>query len=376
MNFQKIILISIILMVCLIICFFCLNMKYKWLSLKKIQLFFLGKDRRKMLAWSIILFLMISDFCAIFLLFNNPQFQSKLYESIMFGITFAICLEGFPTLLGVSLNSLISKVKSKENDSKHAWIATVVGIIGSCVVIFLSCYLRYLVIEFRGGKEAFMDGILKSASILNNYEYCETPGAYMIDNFLMISPILTSLLAFFISWVWLRTDYKDNEKNKIDSLYHRFVYQTYLYESSLHKFQNARVKLWTLVCSDKEMPIRPEVYQREIFNRIREKLFHSCLDALDTEMEIYNSEIEILLQSYITELSKYSILSDEIQSMKLAEVIKHHDNGIKDINKWNYDDASPIIHKNLYDSLNRAFKSHEREKMELKEESKRKEINI
>lgn len=303
---------------------------------------------------------MVSDFFAIYTMFRGDGQESR-YESAIFGLTFAICLEGFPTLLGASIGLLISKVKAKKDDYLRAVFGCIIGVVGTILVIWIVYDLRSILIEGNGGYEAFKAGLSKeNIDSLFTMTYYHDSFKFILDSFLRWSPILTSTLALFISWVWLPNDEVESSKNKVDSLYRRLVYQTSLYEEALHEFQNARIKLWTLVCSDQKMPIRPDVYRYEIYNRIREKLFHNCLDNLNTEMMAYNSEIESLLQSYITELSKHSSMPDEIISLELKTIIESYDADKNDDAKWDYIKAKDDIHKRLYTSLKRDFDYLER----------------
>ena len=322
--------------------------------LKNLKIYLKGRDKKRILAWCIICFLTISDFFAIYEMFRSGQSGNS--DSIIFALTFAICLEGFPTLLGTSLGTFISKIKSKKDDFLRSLIGCMIGIVGTALVVWLVFSLRTLLIEGRGGQAAFQAGITgENSGNLAQMEYYEEYFRFILDSFLRWSPILTSTLALFLSWIWLPNDEAENAKAKVDSLYHRLVYQTSVYEDALHKFQNARIKLWTLLCSDQKMPIRPDVYRYEVYNRMREKLFYHCLDNLDTEMMTYNSEIETLLQSYITELSQHSSIPDEILKLRLENIIQDYDCEKHDDVKWEYALAKDDIHKRLYASLKRDF---------------------
>lgn len=322
--------------------------------LKNVKIYLNGRDKKRILAWSIIGFLIISDYFAIYEMFRSGQSANS--DSIIFALTFAICLEGFPTLLGASLGTFISKIKSKKDDFLRSLIGCIIGIFGTVLVVWLVYSLRTLLIEGRGGQAAFQAGIIgENSGNLAQMEYYEEYFKFILDSFLHWSPILTSTLALYLSWTWLPNDEAENTKSKVDSLYHRLVYQTSAYEDALHKFQNARIKLWTLLCSDQKMPIRPDVYRYEVYNRIREKLFYHCLDNLDTEMMTFNSEIESLLQAYITELSQHSSIPDEILKIKLENIIECYDYEKRDDAKWNYSLAKDDIHKKIYASLKRDF---------------------
>ncbi|WP_294581222.1 hypothetical protein [uncultured Thomasclavelia sp.] len=308
----------------------------------------------KTFAWIMIGFLIVADFFSIFLMFRDNEAQTDFISSFIFAWTFALCLEGFPTICGSLLGNIITKIKLKENDFKYSILGFIFAFIGTLLVIILVFVLRGIQIESRGGYEAYIAGSMQDFSVdLGNAYYLTKPSQYILDRFLQMSPILTSVLALCISWKWLRTDKIDEQKNKKDRLHRRLVHQITKQEDALHKFENARVKLWTLVCSDKKMPVNPSVYRYEIFNRIREHLYHNCMDILDTEMTTYNAEMEVLLQSYITALSKQSSIPDDILLLKLSDVIEKYDANKDDMNKWDYKKAGPVIHDQINNSLNR-----------------------
>ena len=61
----------------------------------------------------------------------------------------------------------------------------------------------------------------------------------------------------------------------------------------------------------------------------------------------------VLLQSYITALSKQSSIPDDILLLKLSDVIEKYDANKDDMNKWDYKKAGPVIHDQINNSLNR-----------------------
>ncbi len=271
-----------------------------------------------------------SDFFSVRTLFQNASGLAKGVPEIL-GMTFSSFLEGFPFLLGFFLSKLTDSTNYRESTKIPNWIGTIFMIVALIAAWGLSIYqrlemLRDLIIE-ELGKTA--DTTLTFGEIMG--------GAPPDQVFMMVAPILTSILAFGLSWLAFPAKGLETHEDEVEYRRGRYLRFRKRYQKQLLRYQRQKTRLWTALAGGDEgdpldMPEDPNIYQIRCQQLIRRKTVNACVGAFGDEFGRYNDAIEGKLAEYITALSGCSTLPHLISEITVEEVLRAYEKEVQERN--------------------------------------------
>ena len=291
----------------------------------------------------LIIFLAIVDMFTMYTLFSGADSASADYnltgvQAWVYSITFAICLEGVPSVLGHSCSVLTDKSRYKKNDKLNATVGFFIALLVMISVFGIAIFIRYVGISKNGGFVKYKEG-----------EYGEFP----LHCWLMLSPVITSLVAFLISWIVFRNESISGLQRRVDYLFENYTKTLKTFLEDFHALQEARTILWTSLADHKTMPKRANVYRIESLARIRAKLIENGIIPYQLQVKRYNDSVENLLKELISEIREYSTLPWEIEKIDLNQLIEEFDRGrFHPEDKWNYSESGNDLEKKFSDYIN------------------------
>lgn len=284
-------------------------------------------------AFILIIILMFMDFSAIEVIFNPEDSDIRTFNRYLFSMMFAICLEGIPTFMGFSLSKWLDSTQVKKNDSRNAMLGLIASCLGLIVAFVLLIFLRRQTLITNGGATAFKEGTYPN---------------YPIDVFLMVSPILTSILAFLASWFAFQTETSRTLESELNLVRDKFLATYHDFLTDLNALQDARIQLWTSLTSFKGQPKTMKGFRILVLQRIKSKLMQDCIDYYPIQMRRYNTEVEAMLKSCIEEMSKKSTIPETIKKISLEEIIEGYDeNRVENEVCWDYEKAKSTLEESF-----------------------------
>lgn len=179
---------------------------------------------------------------------------------------------------------------------------------------------------------------------------------------LLISPILTSLLALVASLVAFRSESAEELENKINRLHIKFLNEQSKFHDIVNKNDDARTALWSSLTSNQngKIPTRFDDFRKECFDRIRAKLIENVIVQYPGQISRFNAEVEGLLESYISQMSSIAGMDDsyEIRTITPERLFKSYDQfRIQEgntIEAWSYTIAGKELEKEMKKVLDNA----------------------
>ena len=308
----------------------------------------------KLLAALLIVALTAADLFATSNMFSG--FNLKIEETRMFSFAFALFLEGFPFALG-----LIDPLKKDPGQfvmqrgryyrmlSRLCWCFLVLS---WCLAILIR--ILYTEQTRYGGFEAFLDGT-----------YTTTPdrigrndnNTYLAQVFLFASPIITSVLAYVLSWLAFSSTCLHNAAKLVRSSHKLYMQRLDAYERINHRRQDATSALWASVTGDvNAVPPREfEDFRNQSMAYMLDMMIAGCLDAYPAMLKRYNHEVEAAMTRYIAELSRMSTVPQRINQITVGQIINEYDQAVsRDVDKWDYELCEPAMCGDLEELLNDA----------------------
>ena len=318
-----------------------------------------GRGWRVMGAILLILILFLADLNAMRILFNSPDMDVRSADALLYSFIFALCLEGIPTFLGSALAVWTDKAQYRNNDKPHAKIGIWVCGIVSILMFLLAMGLRAITIYSKGGVDNFLTN-----------KYPDFP----IDLFLVFSPVLTSTLAFAVSWFTFRNDNEKIMERKVNMLQHRYITLQSEFLEEYQNLQDARSSLWTTLTAhrltpeddestesmedvldgdipnelSKWMPNKSEVFRKECFARIRGKLIENCITTYPSQAARYNEAVESMLHVCLEIMRSHTSLPIEFSELSIMEILEEFDRmhtGTEDV--WDYENDKDSLENEL-----------------------------
>lgn len=300
----------------------------------------------KIIAILATVFLAASDFYSMIQLFD--EFGVEGVDLTFFSLTMVFFLEVTPFLCGVALSEWADNTKWRFGTRGVVIAGFFVGIVAWTGATVLAIYMRDQLLQAGGGFEAFKDG---------SYGGARDNSKYIGEIFKMWSPLLTSVLAFLLSWLTFRHSELSNLQNQVRYLRAEKNMREKSFRKAQSRNKDARVSLWgTLADPDVEpMPKDFEVYRNQCFIKIREKLYDTCLSEYPTQVERFTSCVESKLAEYILAISQRSTLPQSISSITVQEMIARYEQQIQNsADAWDYNQAGVELEEELERALNNA----------------------
>lgn len=264
-------------------------------------------------------------------------------DAYIYSMVLACALEGLPFYLG----TIVSEVKDEgcyyKNDRKVARFGCVITLVALLLVFAMAAGLRAMFIQNQ-----YLQGA-----------YSQRRGfEQMIPQlFLMVSPILTSTLAFVASWFAFRRSYLEELYRKVIRKQNIYLRCKSAFQKAYNPYMRARHSLWaSLADPDCQMPVKSTDYRRECFAHIRSKLVTNCIVSYPTQIEQYTQRVNQALEECLLEMSKHTTLPHAITDISLADLIEEYDNRAMDAaDCWNYNYAGPDLEAELRNTLDNAI---------------------
>ena len=284
------------------------------------RIFLFLKKYKSSFAGIIILVLMISDYFTMNYMFSPDESDIDPQAQMLYSFVLALCLEGLPFILGQTLNIKRDTTTYKANEKENANIGFWTSLIGTIIAGLLVVSIRGLSIFKKGG----IDGYLHK-----NYDL------FVTDIALCVFPVLTSLMAFGLSWVFLRKERIEEQEKKVDICYSEYLNKEQIFSEKLHTLQEQRTALWSSITNYLPIPNTLETYRREVVARIRSLMIQNSIICFPAEINVFNSLVEDALLKYLIELSARSTVPTDIASIKIKSLIEEYDlQCTDDIDKW------------------------------------------
>lgn len=282
----------------------------------------------KPVAILLILSLAAADVFAMHELFG--QLNSSESEQWVYSLTFALCLEGIPTFMGICFSKLKDETSYKKNDYYNALLGSWVGLFGLLLAFSMVIILRLLLMNSYGGWAAFREG---TYAIQTADGYGSTNQLFLTHVFLTISPVMTSFLAFITSWVVFPSDNHAQLERELDEMYLKYVDSQSEYNVAYDKLEMAKMNIWKDIASeDVDIPRSIKVFRKDCYNRIRSLLIRDCIEKLPDQVETYNSVIKQELECILKELANYASPREkcEIEGISIDSLLEEYYNNLSD----------------------------------------------
>lgn len=330
---------------------------------------FISRVSAKIIALIVIAFMMFADYIAMYDLFGKlnlgdymiiggQEFPIDLITVL--SLMMCVFLEGSPAFLGMSYSNLKDVTIYKENDKIVSRLGAVLSLIVSVAAILLSVILRVMYIYANGGYSAYRLGVYGGGE--------DTNLEFIAQVLLLLSPILTSLLAFVASWLAFRSNYKKNLERRVEKLHRRYLIAQSEFNTSYYQLDSARMALWSSLSVKEMMPSGTEeamdampsvssVFRKECYDRIRNKIIENSIISYSTQVNRYEMAIEAALNNYLTRLKEKSISPIQLQDIIIEDLIKEYDKNNDNTDaklKWNYLLSGEELEKELKDILDNA----------------------
>lgn len=302
---------------------------------------FASNSIKRILGIIIIAGLMGTDFTAVMqMLWTSETAKMHVDKATveLFGLAFAALLEGLPAFAGGALANLLDEATIYKNDYRNALIGFFASFGASIAVLILVWKLRG---QYNSVTFTAMSGSEDKTIAVQN-----------LFNFLQYSPILTSIFSFIISWRWLRIDRIELLQNKVVDLGIDYSKKDDEYRTALKKYNNARIKLWSWLTSNQNMPEDLHKYNKEIHRRARSKLLHDCMISYENQVDLFTAIVKTELESYLVKMARHSNMKDEIINIKIDDIIKRYDAAQNaNILCWDSEKAKPEYEDMILNAL-------------------------
>ena len=272
-----------------------------------------------------ILLLMLSDFYSLTSLFDPAESDMDWITQYVICFILAVALEGFPTFLGYALSLEKNESGYRTYESAISKMARFVCIVGTLLAFACSILLRLFVVYDHGWFDA-----------VKSHTY---NGVIQIDLFLAVYPVLTSLLAFVASGLFL---YPDNEKimeKKVDRLGEKYLRIQIAFKDAYQELEHSRNALWKSLTKDIPRPKQMEQFRTKGMEIIRNRLVEDSIIEYPKQIDRYNLAVETALRDYIRQMSSHSTIPDSILKIDFEQLLNDYDDRklIDDpTNMWNY----------------------------------------
>ena len=336
-----------------------------------IKEFFVNLGVIRTVAWGVLFFLTFADILTMNDLFTGAEFDlDKIFAGII-AFTCALFLEGVAYILGDGLNRLLDKKKrSKKNDRKKTWLWFILGLISSVVIMVALIAFRIEVVLLSVGDSDKLQlvEILLSASPLSD----KIRDIYMLLTFgsedsdeiaaniyLAVQPILTTILAFLISFAYLSDD-SDARNRQIERNYRKKLQRAKLNCAANNRIlQRAKLDLLSDLGIDSENEkwtnCSNDEFIRKVFHAMTTKVNKMAINGHVIAVNNYNSAVKSKLEEYLHVIAAKSNLPDRITSISVESIMDIFDSRNKDIEKWNADayveKSSEILKSVLFNEM-------------------------
>lgn len=265
---------------------------------------------RTLLAWSAIGFLALVDFYNVLATLAQPAADIPLSSVRWYAFSLCFALEGFPTILGFNLSRLTDKTRHRANDKTGAIIGTAVSGAAMLLVFYIFWTVKTAEILQQGGSEAFLAGAF--------------PG-YMVQLLLRVLPVITSMMAFVISWSYFSAESKTELERQTRQAFAAAAAAQQRLDETVEQLECARIRLWVSVSGTEKMPATLETFRTQVCLRIRNLTVESVIAAFPLLLTTLDKQLETRLQQAIHTMAAHSSTPLAIEAIDLKQALAQYD---------------------------------------------------
>lgn len=285
------------------------------------------------------------DYRTMLGMFSIPLGDIAITDRIVYAFAACVCLEALPTFWGHAAARFWDKTAYSANQRLLSAVAMGFSGVGSVLLWGFVAAMRTLLIRSRGGVAAFLNGSYQD-------------GFYLIDLFLTVLPIFTSILAMVCGFMGYcpAGDRMESQADHDQSLALEARKQ---YDEALSRMKNSAARLWAKV-SREEIPDRSLVeFQNQVLARIRNKSIQNAQSALPLLLRHYNASCEAILQDALHKMAARSNIPQDILSLNLAELLRTETPGESPLLHWEPTTAEPELQQYLKTTLDNRIVIHQ-----------------
>lgn len=290
--------------------------------------------------------------------------ELRISEPIIYSILAALLLEGSPFLLGITFWNMKDHGNYRLNDKLNAKNGFYISLFCLSITLITVVVMRFLIIQKNGGYKAYLGGYYGAVEKISPDDLLKleadlpTNRQFVAHCFLIVSPVLTSLLALGLSWTFFRNEKAETLRREVDKCHAQFLDAKRQFLDAIYKCDDMKRAMWTALSVSKEMPTDYDIFKKECFFRIRAKLMQNCIIQYQQQIARYNAEIEGELMHYLTEMAGKSTIPADILDIDLEDILKKYDEDQKNANKcadaWSYELAGSDMEEKLTKVINNA----------------------
>lgn len=278
------------------------------------------------------------------------NFRGYISEVYVYPMMMVILLEGIPYFLGREISVLLDRTTYRSDSKNYAGVAFGAACIGLMGTFILVGVMRIMVINLMGGFPV---------SGNTNAEWSED---LIVQVGLLISPILTSILAFVASLVSFKSESAEELEKKIDRLHIKFLNEQSRFYDLLNRNEDAKTALWSSLNSNQNgaIPTEFDNFRKACFDRIRAKLIENVIIQYPGQISRFNAEVEGMFETFIRQMSGMETTNDayEIRAITPEQLFKEYDQfQVQEetpMNAWNYAVAGEELENEMKKVLDNA----------------------
>lgn len=302
-------------------------------------------SRTKVLLYLPVFVLAWCDYRTMLGMFSVPSGDIDTTDRMVYAFAACVCLEALPTFLGYAAARFWDKTAYSANQCLLSAIVMGLSGAGSVLLWGFVVTMRTLLIRSRGGLAAFMTDSYKS-------------GFYLIDLFLTVLPVFTSILAMVCGFMGYSpaVDRMESQADHDQSLALEARKQ---YDEALSCMKNAAARLWAKV-SREEIPDRSLVeFQNQVLARIRNKSIQNAQNALPLLLQHYNASCEVFLQDALHKMAAHSNIPQDLLALNLEELLRAETPDESPLLRWDPAAAEPGLQQYLKTTLDNRIIIHQ-----------------
>ena len=332
--------------------------------LKKAKLQISENRSQSLIVSAVLIFLMACDLFALNNLLveaNTDSTTALVLSSVM-----AVVLEGAPVIIGLALGILLDESELRRN-KKETKIGLLLALVVMGMVFFVVVQSRHQVILNHstfghrleeGESREVLDTEPKWVSgydpafrqSQNDFSADWVYGQYSDfpkDYFLLWSPVLTSLVAFLLSWFYFRTSYADLLEQRMYRTRNDYYASNAQRRSTLLHVTDLKVKIWSSLGLTTVIPDEDEELFRQCNAATRHTLQQAAPLVSSSLSSIYESSIELELLHIMQRLADLSSIPHEILKLDVHRLIEEVNQSWNTNESWRSEDFQALLIEQL-----------------------------
>ena len=297
----------------------------------------------------IIAGLIYADYSVLSDLFYSENSDLSAFTGNLIAAIFAAALEIIPFVFGSALSKLTDKDLEKGGNE---WIrALITVIISGVIALFIFgvvVFLRAMEIFGKAAQEVPDVGLFSMMRGAFDAYRRGDYDSFLVDCFLAIEPILTSNVAFLLSFMYIRDhDTLNKLRKNMQEAYSEYWKRKMEYDRDQTQLTRLMTDLWEKTARSSDGAFRdgagavmPEDwtdYQTAISKRLQESSLKNTNNYIFmTNIERFNTEVESELETVLFNAGAASTIPNAVVQLGqyMTEVIRERDSRVEPYQKW------------------------------------------